>query len=114
MGVRRLTGYSGVGASHIQQPDEDMVNDGWVDDEDESDNEQVPLHDFLFTSPLPSQIGLLAKKKPLFLPSSIGYQKCHELGLQHLTKKELSLREGQANDALHGIRMAIGEKSFRF
>jgi hypothetical protein len=31
-----------------------------------------------------------------------------------LAEKELFLREGQANDALQAIRLAIGEKSFRF
>lgn len=48
------------------------------------------------------------------LPSTIGLDQCTEAGLLHVVKKELKLREGQANDALQGLRMAIARKSFIF
>lgn len=48
------------------------------------------------------------------LPSALGFDVCRELGLTMLAHTELALREGQANEALAGVRLAIGEKSFLF
>ncbi|KAF8239120.1 hypothetical protein L208DRAFT_994141, partial [Tricholoma matsutake] len=48
------------------------------------------------------------------LPSTFGFPQITQLGLDSLTKKELKLREGQANNELQGVRMALGEKSFLF
>src|SRR4051812_42037192 len=59
-------------------------------------------------------VSTLTEKKPIFLPSSTGHEKCIKLGLQGLVKTELALREGQANDALYSIKLLIGEKSFCF
>ena len=51
---------------------------------------------------------------PLHLPSVVGMERLADLGMMRLAKLELRLREGQANDALHRIRMAIGLKSVAF
>ncbi|KIK39911.1 hypothetical protein CY34DRAFT_25040 [Suillus luteus UH-Slu-Lm8-n1] len=48
------------------------------------------------------------------LPSNIGEVRCRELGLINLMKKEIALREGQANDALHAIRVHLGDKAVIF
>ncbi|KAG1796924.1 uncharacterized protein HD556DRAFT_1441099 [Suillus plorans] len=48
------------------------------------------------------------------LPSNIGEVRCRELGLTNLMKEEISLREGQANDALHAIRVHLGDKALIF
>jgi len=61
-----------------------------------------------------SQLAVLAEKKTIWLPSSIGLEKCIELKLADLVAIERALREGQANDALHDIRILIAEKSFAF
>ncbi|TFY54792.1 hypothetical protein EVJ58_g8650 [Rhodofomes roseus] len=48
---------------------------------------------------------------PLRLPSTIGHEKLANMNKRALGEQELRLREGQANDALHRLRMAIGLKS---
>jgi hypothetical protein len=55
-----------------------------------------------------------AERLPILLPSVIGLEKCIDSGLSEIVKKELTLRQGQANDALQGVRMALGKKSFLF
>jgi hypothetical protein len=55
-----------------------------------------------------------AETCPLLLPSTFGFPKITVLGLGSLAEKELQLQEGQANDELQGIRMALSEKSFLF
>ena len=90
----------------------------WVDEEEE--NEGDPTKD------IPGSYGdkqgeiidigdnsLLAEQQILRLPSSFGRELCTGR-LKELAKIELDLRKGQANDALHGLRLAIGQKSFHF
>jgi hypothetical protein len=48
------------------------------------------------------------------LPSNIGPVRCKELGLTDLMKEETTLCEGQANDALHAIRVHLGDKAVIF
>ncbi|OJA21105.1 hypothetical protein AZE42_09906 [Rhizopogon vesiculosus] len=48
------------------------------------------------------------------LPSNIGPVRCKELGLTHLMQEETTLHEGQANDALHAIRVHLGDKAVIF
>jgi hypothetical protein len=54
------------------------------------------------------------ERSQLALPSMLGAERCEELGLMELVKKEQRLREGQANDALHAIRLALGYKALLF
>jgi len=51
---------------------------------------------------------------PLHLPSHLGGNWCKENAAEDLLKMELRLREGQLNDALHHIRIALGHKSYLF
>jgi hypothetical protein len=55
-----------------------------------------------------------AETCPLPLPSSFGHAKFVSLELGPLGVKELELQEGQANDELSLVRMALSEKSFLF
>ena len=55
-----------------------------------------------------------AESAVLPLPSYIGVDNCRQKGLQHLVDQELQLRQGQANDALHEIRLALADKSAIF
>lgn len=48
------------------------------------------------------------------LPSNIGLNRCRGLGLADLLKQEITLREGQANDALHAIRVNLADKAVIF
>jgi hypothetical protein len=48
------------------------------------------------------------------LPSTLGITNCKLLGAEDLLPLELSLRVGQANDALHEIRLALADKAVLF
>jgi hypothetical protein len=86
----------------LQQPDYRTDSD----EEDESNNPFI-------TRPPPA-LQHTAETRPLPLPSTFGFPEITRLGLNSLAKKELALREGQANDELQDVRMALGEKSFLF
>lgn len=47
----------------------------------------------------------------LWMPSSLGEETCLDLGFPDILKQEISLRQGQANDALHELRLGLGAKS---
>ena len=55
--------------------------------------------------------ALSAEEQPIRLPSAFGRQACLGL-LQPHARVEFDLRKGQANDALHNIRLHVAEKSF--
>ncbi|KAG1861514.1 hypothetical protein DFJ58DRAFT_839661 [Suillus subalutaceus] len=48
------------------------------------------------------------------LPSNLGLERCISLGVADLVEQELTLREGQANDALHNIRVHLADKALIF
>ncbi|KAG1779894.1 hypothetical protein EV702DRAFT_1043283 [Suillus placidus] len=68
------------------------------------------------------QIDEMADEFRLFEPekmvlpmlSTLGPAKCAELGAAHLIQHELALQEGQANDALHNIRVHLADKAIIF
>lgn len=72
-------------------------------------DEEGPFDDNPFLMP-----RLQAENKKLTLPSNLGLEACEDGELRGLVDKEFKLREGQANDALQGLRSALGEKSFLF
>jgi len=78
-------------------------------DSEHEDNLNNPF----ITGPAPTILHT-AETRPLPLPSTFGFPRISQLGLDSLAEKELKLREGQANDELQGVRMALGEKSFLF
>jgi hypothetical protein len=53
----------------------------------------------------------MPETKALALPSSLAPGEIERLGLDNLAGQEAALRWGQINDALEGLRMALGEKS---
>jgi hypothetical protein len=50
----------------------------------------------------------------LRLPSNLGRDWCDKNDAEDLVKAELRLREGQLNDCLYAIRLALGQKSYMF
>ncbi|KAG0692326.1 hypothetical protein DFH29DRAFT_882655 [Suillus ampliporus] len=48
------------------------------------------------------------------LPSNLGIYRCEELGAARLVRQETTLREGQANDMLHAIRVHLADKAVLF
>jgi hypothetical protein len=86
-------------------------NDWIADDADDVDD--------VDDDPFTSQVDLMsdqvdAECLPILLPSTIGWENCMDADLSEIIEKELTLRQGQANDALQGVRMALGKKSFLF
>ncbi|KAG1895644.1 uncharacterized protein F5891DRAFT_984083 [Suillus fuscotomentosus] len=82
-------------------PDEDYSD---LDDDHNPDPDPETHHASIFQPELTI----------LPLPSNLGIVRCNELGLTDLMKEETAFREGQANDALHAIRVHLGDKAVIF
>ncbi|KAG1849570.1 hypothetical protein C8R48DRAFT_750224 [Suillus tomentosus] len=82
-------------------PDEDYSD---LDDDHNPDPDPETHHASIFQPELTI----------LPLPSNLGIVRCNELGLTDLMKEETALCEGQANDALHAIRVHLGDKAVIF
>src|SRR5882724_12032231 len=48
----------------------------------------------------------------ILIPSSLQFADIQRLALVTMASQELELRQGQANDALEGLRLALGHKNF--
>ncbi|KAI6095777.1 hypothetical protein F5141DRAFT_1068086 [Pisolithus sp. B1] len=48
------------------------------------------------------------------LPSNLGADRCHDIGIHQLAEMELELHIAQANDALHGLCLALADKAVIF
>jgi hypothetical protein len=84
------------------------LGDGYADSDAEDENAPSPSKgSYQPQSPKEPEV------KPILLPSIVG-RKCKSMKIGELEGIELELRKGQANDALQSIRLAIGEKAFRF
>ena len=79
----------------------------WEDVEEHPDVDE-PL---AVNNPESSSNQVNAEAVVLQLPSSLGKAELERIGKAELIDHELRLREGQANDALHRLRMTIGMKS---
>jgi hypothetical protein len=62
----------------------------------------------------PPNCRINAEHISLHLPSHLGRSWCNRNAAEDLAKAELRLREGQLNDSLHHIRIALGHKSYLF
>ncbi|KIJ05217.1 hypothetical protein PAXINDRAFT_21505 [Paxillus involutus ATCC 200175] len=56
----------------------------------------------------------LGNEAILPLPSNISADQCRDHGVGYLVDDELKLRQGQANNALHNIRIDLGHRSFLY
>lgn len=99
------------------------AEDEWQDLDDDSDDEGI-LHPLPGSFPTTSGDGrrtvvddvvnqVSAEAQIIRLPSTYGKEKCPE-NLTKLYPVEKDLRMGQANDALHAIRLAIADKSYSY
>ena len=86
---------------------EEGEEEGKKTDEDEEENDLDEDHG-------DDEELLFPEKIILPLPSSIGHSRCSELGLSNLAYQEIKLRQGQANECLHELRLALGLKSAIF
>ncbi len=78
------------------------------DSDDEADNDT----NVFLTSPFDSQNP--PESVPLLLPSNLGLSVCQEEGYSKYVQQERTLRVGQANDALQGLRLALSRKAVIF
>ena len=80
----------------VLQPPED--EDDWLDDDEANNEPQITAPEFM----------------PIFMPSSLQHADIQRLGLEPMAKQEMELRQGQANDALEGLRLALGQKALLY
>ena len=88
-----------------------------VGEEEEDDGRDLAAEEnyqtqLLRNSPPDGRIN--AEYISLHLPSYLGRSWCNRNAAEDLAKAELRLREGQLNDSLHHIRIALGHKSYLF
>jgi len=91
--------------------------DGIVEGEgdDRYDSAAEELHQTQFPRSTPAEDGTIyAEHVSLNLPLHLGRSWCNGSTAEDLARAELQLREGQLNDALHQIRIALGHKSYVF
>ncbi|KAK7678330.1 hypothetical protein QCA50_018678 [Cerrena zonata] len=85
------------------------LDDEWFDVNDDDD---MAIPSTMNASDVPVVVETtFPEQQSLPLPSSYGKEKCSG-PLHRIASCELQLREGQANDALHLLRVAIAHKSF--
>jgi len=77
------------------------------------EEEDWPLNPHLDEDPNGCQT-ISPEHMSIFMPSSLQIADMHRLGLATMVSQELELRQGQANDALEGLRLALGHKSLLF
>ncbi|KAI5987303.1 hypothetical protein EDD15DRAFT_2389608 [Pisolithus albus] len=95
---------------YVNVPEDDAQHDsggGDIFPEDEDSNESAD-EGIEMGAPKMSTISHLP------LPSNVGVDRCHAAGVHALLDMELQLRIGQANDALHGLRLALADKAVVF
>ncbi|KDQ48920.1 hypothetical protein JAAARDRAFT_201317, partial [Jaapia argillacea MUCL 33604] len=87
---------------NVFDPDEDGL---WEDDYD---------YDAIQVQADQSNGPVDAEKRLIALPSTLGASQCRRRGLVKLLEQEIELRQGQANDILQQIRIALRHKSFLY
>jgi hypothetical protein len=95
--------YTGAEFDGISEEDEDGLNSA----AEERYQTKVPRN-------IPPDGCMDAEHISLHLPSYLGRSWCDRNAAEDLAKAELRLREGQLNDCLHHIRIALGHKSYLF
>ena len=86
----------------------------WDDVENETGDPEDNLNVFDETPSLNWSPRIFPESIDITLPSTLGQAYCEKYGLQTLAEQELKLRQGQANDALHQIQLALVHKSYIF
>jgi hypothetical protein len=90
--------------------------DGVGDEEDDDgyDSAAENNHQTQLPRNSPHDGRINAEHISLYLPSHLGRSWCNRNAAEDLAKAELRIREGQLNDSLHHIRIALGHKSYLF
>jgi len=88
------------------ESDDDIIDSNNEDEEEEEEEEEEEAED--------EDEAEWAEDLVLVMPSRLGAEECHRLGLHTLMRQEIKLREGQANDALEELRTSLAEKSLLY
>jgi hypothetical protein len=94
----------------LQGPE--IIRDPIGDESDASDDADEDYQDVFAASPFDDHLP--AEIQPLLLPSNLGMALCDQHGYSAFVKQEKTLRTGQANDALQGIRLGLSKKATIF
>jgi hypothetical protein len=98
-------------------PDSEMVgSDGEEGDEPDDPRNWVDEMDVLDDEDLGDGEGIAdyPEKIPLLMPSAMGKDNINTDHMKALASQELKLRQGQANDCLKHLRLALGHKALLF
>src|SRR5258708_27896741 len=87
---------------------------GEEDDNDEPDSASEEHYRMQFLRDNPPSAHINAEHISLHLPSHLGHSWCSRNAAEDLASAELCLWEGQLNDSLHHICIALGHKSYLF
>ncbi len=87
---------------------------GEEDDNDEPNLASEEYYRMQFLRDNPSSAHINAEHISLHLPSHLGHSWCSRNAAEDLVSVELHLQEGQLNDSLHHICIALGHKSYLF
>ena len=96
--------------AQVNAPPQSLIDDIWTDEDDPDDEEEQVTAQGRNLNPEEGEL-VSPETISLPLPSSFPLSHIREV-LRQLALCELRLREGQANDALHHLRIAIAHKSF--
>ena len=105
----RITSFEQRGNAFLNLDDEVR----WLA-EDERGGDENDEGDYSDDSNMEDVLEDVPETKALALPSSLAPGEIGQLGLNDLAGQEATLRQGQINDALKGLRMALGEKSLLY
>ena len=94
-----------VGSDGEEGDDEPDDPRNWVDDVDTLDDEHLDDGEGIVDYP---------EKTPLLMPSAMGNENIKTDRLKSLASQELKLRQGQANDCLERLRLALVHKALLF
>ena len=98
-------------------PDSDVVgSDGEEGDLPDDPQNWVDKTDFLDDDNADDsgEVAEYPEKMPLIMPSAMGKDYLRTESQKALASQELQLREGQANDCLEHLRLALGHKALLF
>ena len=103
----RITSLERKGNAFLKL-DEDVQ---WMGDADEEEDDDGYRSEVSNVEEVPE---IMPETRLLAVPSSLAPGEIDRLGLVDLARQEAELRRGQINDALEGLRMALGEKSLYY
>ena len=84
------------------EEEDDVMSKGGVGEDLDGPEDEVDDEDEVAEDP---------ERMSLMMPSLFDHEDITWLGLENLAHQELELRQGQANDALENLRVALGHKA---